>query len=156
MSTPLVSREDFYIQLPNSLVFDTRMTANTFRVLCSLFTFAGKKSVCWPGQKAIAKDVALSDRQIRNILNKLEGLGLIMVEERPGDTNKYHLYCKVIPKVNHQKSISGEGRNPVSDKLDSTNYSHGNRAYRRLNEKKKGPIDFSKYTGTGKYALIRF
>lgn len=140
MATPEITQEDFFIQIYNDTVFDTRLSASAFRVLCILLTYAGSKDVCWPGQKAIADKAGLKVRQVYNLLHKLEEVGLIKQEFRLGDTSKYYILCKVIhrviPKVFNRQELARGGRQGNTDKSYSTNNNHFKGGYPPSNKNK--------------------
>jgi hypothetical protein len=51
-------------------------------VLMTIATYADLDGLAWPGQKTLADDVGISERQVRNIADKLKESGWLRIEQR--------------------------------------------------------------------------
>jgi DnaD/phage-associated family protein len=60
-------------------------------VLLALADNANDEGDCWPSVETIARKTSLSTRSVIRSIKKLKTIGLVMVEKRRENSNKYHL-----------------------------------------------------------------
>jgi hypothetical protein len=60
-------------------------------LLCIADYHNAEKGYAWPSVDRLATEAMMSDRHVRNLLNSLTRKGLVEVEHRTGDTNRYRL-----------------------------------------------------------------
>jgi hypothetical protein len=142
-----------FIMVSTSIAFDTTLPALVRVCYSALEDFSGEHPTCWPGYEAIAGKVGCSARWIPELLKRLVKAGLLLIQHRPGKTNIYTL----LGRVARQKTVPAPApSSPVPPKLGNyeqkpTTKTNRDRAYRRLNANKKGPVVFEKYLPGGKY-----
>jgi hypothetical protein len=144
---------DNFTMVPNRVLLDPTLGAKALKLFAVLEHHSGQHRTCWPGYPALAKEVGCSARWIPALLGKLTAAGYLHVLYRQGQSNVYTLLIRVERRQanpTHEgysrppmKPSSYEQKQPTKTKED--------RAYRRLNEKKKGPINFDKYLPGGTY-----
>lgn len=65
-------------------------------------------NACWPSVETLAKRLGISTRQVQRALRELEVAGFVMVEERQGTSNVYHLVNRRWPpkgdRVRHKNT----------------------------------------------------
>jgi hypothetical protein len=144
MSTP-------FTMTPNSVLFDPTLPALVRVCYSALEDFSGDHRTCWPGYEALAKKVGCSARWIPVLLKRLVEAKLLIIQYRQGRTNIYTL----LGRVGRGKAVpapsSPPPMKPNTYEPKQPTKTNNNRAYRRLNGIKKGPVDFNKYLPGGKY-----
>jgi hypothetical protein len=141
-----------FTMVPNVVLLDPTLSAKAVRLLAVLEHHSGEHRTCWPGYPALAGEVGCSVKWLPTLLDKLVEAGYLHVQFRLGKTNIYTLLLRVErpPKATQEarpglpmQSTEYEQKQPTKTKED--------RAYRRLNANKKGPVVFEKYLPGGKY-----
>ena len=89
-TTPNVTQDRFFAQIPKAVVYHPDLTGNDVRVYATLSERAGSRRSAWPGMRRIAADIGLSTTTVHQSIEKLESLKFIEVD-RTGKTNRYHL-----------------------------------------------------------------
>lgn len=148
-----------YAKVSIALWRNPNYSLNAKGVYTYLLTYATQYKDVFPGYELMCKELGISEKTLRNAINELVGAELLVVKRRgQGKTNKYLVYF--IPLINNygdkglpHNQISRSGTDPVTSYIESESKKHGNRTYRRLNQKKKGPIDFTKYQPGGLYEV---
>jgi len=75
--------EYVFTAVPHAVVFDTRLSSQAFRVYCALMAHSGRqRNRCCVMQRTIAKELAMSDRSVKDYVQELKQYGLIRVERR--------------------------------------------------------------------------
>jgi hypothetical protein len=146
---------EFFVQLPNAVLFDTRLSARHVRLYAVLLHFAGAKEVCWPSQQTLAGLVGCSERHVRTLLARLVELGIISYKRGTyGKPNVYRLLVRVIhkePPVIHTGAVldsirNSPGsliRNRFSAESYSSNHNHGGKGFDPYkNNKEAGAVAF--------------
>jgi hypothetical protein len=157
---PTTLNKSLFAQIKGEVIFDTKLSAPAYRFYTQIIYLSGSNGCCWHSQEELAVIMGCSTRSIRNWRGECERAGLLRVQHRFHDTNKYYPLAVVIPQKeevihdelppNERRQIdAGLDRQEDARKSHAPNYNHFDRAYRRLNAKKKGPIDFSKYLPGG-------
>ncbi|PIY80635.1 MAG: hypothetical protein COY80_01940 [Candidatus Pacebacteria bacterium CG_4_10_14_0_8_um_filter_42_14] len=79
-----------FTRIPNQILNQSQISYQARYVFCLLLKYCGQKDYCYPSQDRLAKDMGISDRQIRAHLNELCLAGLIK-KQRTGfnKTNTY-------------------------------------------------------------------
>jgi len=72
------NRRDFTI-IPNALLRNSQLSIQERYLYCILLRYCGQDEHCFPSQETLGIEVGLSARQVRTILKKLEGEGLITI-----------------------------------------------------------------------------
>jgi hypothetical protein len=156
MTTHEVSLDsEFFVQIPNAVLFDTRLLARHVRLYAVLVHFAGAKDVCWPSQQTLAELVGCTERHIRNLIGRLVEVGVISYKRGTyGKPNVYRLLVRVIhkePEVIHNGAsadpIRNSGKTPIRKRSAAESYSlnnnHGWRGYNPYrNSKEAGAMDY--------------
>lgn len=103
-------------------------------VYLNLCRHVGQKQETWVGQKTIAHQMGMSERQVRRELAALAEAGLIEVEERIEDTGqKTNIYTLLPPPVSQsggedsQSGPPGQSVQHRPDALITKNKNHGKR-----------------------------
>jgi len=69
-----------FVQLPQALIFDARLSAVDLRVACVLLTYTRPgKPEAWPSQETIADSIALSVDTVQRALKSLQAFGYLLV-----------------------------------------------------------------------------
>lgn len=66
----------------NELFGPSQLSIGARYLHCLLLKYCGKDDYCYPSQITLAKDMDISDRQIRNLLKELIQYGLVFKERR--------------------------------------------------------------------------
>ncbi|SPT52740.1 MarR family [Actinomyces bovis] len=95
-------------------------------VLLALADAADDDGFCWPSQAFLARKSRQTDRNVRRILNRLEGMGLLRVEARSSThgrrSNLYYLNVGFSLESEQQDNLSGcedQGVHKNAQALDS-------------------------------------
>jgi hypothetical protein len=139
-----------FTMTPNSILFDTSLPALVRVCYSALEDFSGDHLTCWPGYEALAKKVGCTARWIPVLLKRLVEAGLLIIKNRQGKTNIYTLLGRVERRKAAVES-SPVPMKPDNDEQKQAPKTKEDRAYRRLNQNKKGPVIFEKYLPGGKY-----
>jgi hypothetical protein len=126
---------DFFVQLPECVVFNPNLSARAVRLYAALVKFAGAKEVCWPGQKTLAEMIGCSERYVRTLVKQLVAEGVISYKRGSyGRPNVYRLLVRVIHKVSTPvpaasvRNINFRSiRNRSAAESYSPSYNHGNK-----------------------------
>jgi hypothetical protein len=140
-----------FTMTPNAVLFNTSLSGKARLLWSVLEHFSGEHRTCWPGYATLAEKVGCSARWIPELLKELVGDGLVHVQPRQGRTNIYTLMARVGRQKGTQEPNPPPPTKPSSHEQKQPTKTNDNRAYRRLNERKKGPISFDKYLPGGAY-----
>lgn len=81
-----------FVQLPNVVLFDTRLSDGAKLLYSALMFFARAKDSAWPGQETLGAMFKVTDRTLRSRFRELEKAKLIETQQRgQGQTNLYRL-----------------------------------------------------------------
>lgn len=75
----------------------------------------GKSGYAWPGLATVAEDCGVSIQTARRAAHKLERLGLLHIEARPGTSSRYHLGSGVSTEVETPITDDSTPLSPVAD-----------------------------------------
>jgi hypothetical protein len=137
-----------FVMTPTTIAFDTSLPPLARLLWAALEHRCGEHRTCWPGYAALAAKVGCSIRWIPELLRKLVEAGLLIIQPRQGKTNIYRLLGRV---ERHRATHEVKAAPPRK----ATNYEQKQPTKTneiRASRPNSGGIDFSKYTGNGKYA----
>ena len=78
------------VWIPNSVMRSRAISSGSKLCLGRLFQYAGEKGFCYPSQKTLATELAVSERRARFYLYELEKTGFIAKRKRGlGETDVY-------------------------------------------------------------------
>jgi hypothetical protein len=141
-----------FTMVPNRILLDPTLSAKAVRLVAVLEHHSGGNRTCWPGYPALAKEVGCSVKWLPTLLDKLVEAGYLHVQFRLGKTNIYTLLLRVErPQKPTQEARPGLPMQSTEYEQKPTTKTKEDRAYRRLNGIKKGPVVFEKYLPGGKY-----
>ena len=80
-----------FSQVPVWATCDPRISDGAHRLLTYLVWRQGNSPNCWPKVSTIAGDMHTSEKTIRRRIDELERQGYLLVTERPGTSNLYHI-----------------------------------------------------------------
>ncbi len=84
-----------FTMVPNFILKSTKLSAGDKMTFAMLLSYAWQKDYCYPGQKALAEDLGLTDRSVRTHLKALEAIGLLSIKRvGQGKNNIYELDLK--------------------------------------------------------------
>lgn len=117
--------------IPNSLMSYPGLTPAAKLLWARLAQYAGKDGGCFPSQKRLAGDLAITDRHVRNILNELVSKGFLekvapsFHEQIKGKTCKYFFLLHPalnpqVPEISDRNSGSAPERNSGSGGYGNT------------------------------------
>jgi hypothetical protein len=82
-----------FAALPYMVLRDTRLSVGARLAYAVLLMYAWQEGSCFPGQKRMAADLGISERNLRRFLSELRGLAYISWRKvLPGGTNTYTLH----------------------------------------------------------------
>jgi biotin operon repressor len=142
----------FYAQVKGELIFNTKLSDGAFRFICRIIYLAGENDCCWHSQAVLAKELECSERTIRTRRKECEEAGILRVQHRFQDTNKYYPLVRVIPQ---QPELSTPNYPPVAarqvaavpvrqhtaNKLHAPNNNHFKRASSPVKKFQELPTD---------------
>ena len=79
-----------FAALPHDIAADPRLSPTDLRVLAALLYYARQDPSCYPSDASIAARVHRHSGTVRRCLKRLEDLGYIRREFRPGDPRQPH------------------------------------------------------------------
>ena len=92
--------KDGFVQVPKFVLKHPQLTFGAKVTYSSMLGFAWQVDYAFPGQKKLAEDLGVGERQVRNFINELKKEKLLRVQRRGlGKTNIYHLYLRVVDKM---------------------------------------------------------
>jgi hypothetical protein len=148
---------EFFVQLPEAVIFNPRLTAKAVRLYAALVKFAGSKEICWPGQKTLADLVGCSERYVRTLLRQLVAERIVSyIRGTYGKPNVYRLLVRVIhtviPKAPAPEAAKSTlfrfKRNSSAAESYSPNNNHGNHGRNfNKNTKEAGAITYMRRNG---------
>lgn len=84
---------DYFIQIPQTILKDTKLSNGAFRLYCILLSYCRQRPTAWPGQDTLASDLGVkSVRQVQNLLSELRFIGLIDWQQNGQASNRYHVF----------------------------------------------------------------
>ena len=106
-----------FAALPYIVLRDTRLSVGARLSYAVLLSYAWQEASCFAGQGKMAKDMGISERQLRRYLHDLHDAGYIDIRQQ--GLNKPNLYYirDVRTKLKRKKAKSGKSeadRTPVS------------------------------------------
>lgn len=104
-----------FTQIPNAILRDPSISAGARLTYAMLSSFAWQSDECFVGQAKLAKLLGVGDRQLRRYLTELEEVGLLEITQQ--GLHKPNLYT-LFEADPDRTSVSGQDRNPTSDKED--------------------------------------
>ena len=132
-----------YSVIPSRAVYDTRLTPRAMRVLCALGVHSDSDGWCFPDQKTIAKDLAMSRARVSGAIVELAEFGYIACELRVQKGKGMRgLWYRVI--------LDTPGKPPIED-ATSASGAVTKREHRRRAEQngETGPVSPNGNTGAG-------
>ena len=70
-------RKKNFTMIPNLILGESQLSIQARYLLCVLLRYCMAKTICWPSQKTLAKDLGCSERYVRNLLKELAEQELI-------------------------------------------------------------------------------
>ena len=80
----------YYTKIPNEVLEANQLSTSARLILCILLKYCGNDDYCFPSQERLSKDINLSPRHIRKLINELVNAGLV-AKKRKG-FNKPNTY----------------------------------------------------------------
>lgn len=105
-----IVRKRSFVQVPDDLVTDERLTANAVRVWARLDKYAGAQGQAFPSRETLARDLGLSARHVARALAELVDAGWISREQRDGTTSLYRLH----ERTTRATGVTGPTGEPVT------------------------------------------
>jgi len=106
----------YFVQVPVELLKQESLSPAALKLYLILLSYTGKGEFAWPGQERLAKDMGLSDRRVRSLIDELEENKLLVVSRRPSKTNLYQLYRFKL------KSMQEVGIEATDDLVEEENF----------------------------------
>ncbi|MHB0874508.1 MAG: helix-turn-helix domain-containing protein [Anaerolineae bacterium] len=86
-----------YTRVPNTVLADMRLTLSEKAVYALLLShdYGSRNGASWPSVGRLAALAGLGRRRMQALLRGLASAGLVVIEERSGMSNRYHLRVRV-------------------------------------------------------------
>ena len=81
-----------YAKIPLSILRDSRLSKNDFRVLGYLIYRSNSEGKCWPSVQDISRQILLDEREVSRHTKRLQNLGLIHKEMSKGGVKNPTIY----------------------------------------------------------------
>ena len=112
-----------FVQLPNEVLFDPRLTGEDIRLYAVLLSYARQKVECWPSEERLARDIgAESVRTVQRRLAKLKTAGFVGIRRRGrGRANAYLILCPAGPNDKTRQScrVKERAQEPLQESAES-------------------------------------
>jgi biotin operon repressor len=143
------ARRKGFSQIPNVITLDKSLSCPAYRLYSLLVSYAMQASGSIASQGAMAEDLGVTDRSVRNWIEELKEHGLISVEQqghmKPNlyiIEDAYALYDTKKPKQGISKQVSPEPSFRSSEESSFRSYrngdsGHGGTAVPALNKKQE-------------------
>jgi DNA-binding MarR family transcriptional regulator len=84
-----------FTQVPNFLLKSKKLSAGDKMTFAMILSYAWQKDYSFPGQRRLAEDLGIDERNVRRHLKSLEANNLLAIQRRgQGKTNIYILNLK--------------------------------------------------------------
>ena len=102
-----------FAALPYLVLRDTRLSVGARLGYAVLLSYAWQEEACFAGQQKMAKDMGVSERQLRRYLQELEDAAYVRIKRQ--GLNKPNLYYILEVRTKLKRRRSKADRTPVSD-----------------------------------------
>lgn len=85
-----------FTQVPNSVIKDVSLSRGARLLYVILSSYSWDKDFCYPAQETLAREIGLTDRQVRSLLKELEAAGYIGIRKRGYESPNVYI-LKVLP-----------------------------------------------------------
>lgn len=151
-----------FVMLPVDLLLSDRCSPIALKLYAVLLMYCRDGATAWPGQPRLARDMHISERHVRTVLEELEQSGLIRKEQRPGTSTLYHVHkYKLLAAAEGadrthysappRNSSSHEVHKSESHKIYTKDFKPLKPWRPKANSQSHTPIDFSKFEPGGAY-----
>lgn len=89
-----------YTKIPNEILTFSQLSISARYLYCVLLKYCGKDEYCFPSQKTLAKDLGLTDRQIRNLIKELAFTGIVFPTRRGWNRSNTYKISKLLRNGN--------------------------------------------------------
>ena len=97
-----------FIAIPWAVFTDARLTWQAKALYGRLKLYAGRDGACWPSQSTLAREMQMSDRNVRRTIMELSLVGWISIVRRR-TTARYLIHATpVINAVSDRTDLSGQ------------------------------------------------
>lgn len=83
-----VIKRSYFVQAENVFINNPTYTVYEKMVYLNLSTYAGKKTMCFPSQNSIARDLNISRKTVNEVLKRLQELGGIYIVRQIKENNR--------------------------------------------------------------------
>lgn len=90
---------DYFIQVYHNFLRSDKYTPYEKLVYMELKSYAGAKSLCFPGQAGIARDLGISRKKVNETIKSLSDKGIILIINQQTKSNRKTVNTYVLPKI---------------------------------------------------------
>lgn len=124
--------KDTFAPVPNSILKNPKLSAGSKLCFGRLLQYKGKGKVAFPSVQALSRELAVTTRQTRKYLRKLEEANLLRIIRTPGNRNSYILHSR---GLNDSSPLNDSSSTPEQQFTPPRNDSSG--ATKEIIKKKK-------------------